>query len=123
MRSSTCLGCGGSSGNRPPATTTPSRTRSRSSVANAPRRWKSSSVSGTDFDAWRAGGQRFLHRGHEIFYRVTGSGDSPSLLLIHGFPTASWDWHRLWPALSEQFARVIAADMIGFGYSAKPRDY
>lgn len=76
----------------------------------------------TDFDDWYASGQRFKHHGHAIFYRVTGGG-APALLLIHGFPTASWDWHKVWPALSEKFPCLIAADMIGFGYSAKPRDY
>ncbi|HSP97993.1 MAG TPA: alpha/beta hydrolase, partial [Candidatus Dormibacteraeota bacterium] len=33
-----------------------------------------------------------------------------------------WDWHKLWPALTARF-RVIAPDMLGFGLSAKPRDY
>lgn len=44
------------------------------------------------------------------------------LVLIHGFPTASWDWHRLWPKLIRRFD-VIAVDMLGFGFSAKPTHY
>jgi pimeloyl-ACP methyl ester carboxylesterase len=44
------------------------------------------------------------------------------VLCIHGFPTASWDWHAIWGGLTQRH-RVIAPDMIGFGYSAKPRDY
>lgn len=70
--------------------------------------------------AWRSSGARFDFRGHEIFYRSEGSG--PALLLIHGFPTASWDWHRIWPQLTKRF-RVVAPDMLGFGFSAKPRDH
>ncbi len=69
---------------------------------------------------WRTAGKTFVYRGHDIFYRDEGSGEV--LLLIHGFPTASWDWHRIWPALTARF-RVIAPDMIGFGFSAKPPDY
>jgi pimeloyl-ACP methyl ester carboxylesterase len=69
------------------------------------------------FDEWRTGGQLFAHAGHPIFYRTGGTG--PALLAIHGFPSASWDWHRVWPALTGRF-RVIAPDMIGFGWSAKP---
>jgi pimeloyl-ACP methyl ester carboxylesterase len=69
-------------------------------------------------DEWQARGRRFLHRGHEIFYLEEGSG--PALLLIHGFPTASWDWSPLWERLTARF-RVIAPDLIGFGFSAKPR--
>jgi pimeloyl-ACP methyl ester carboxylesterase len=71
-------------------------------------------------DEWQRGGQRFDYRGQPIFYRCEGSG--PALLCVHGFPTASWDWHKLWPALTARF-RVVAPDMIGFGLSAKPRDY
>jgi pimeloyl-ACP methyl ester carboxylesterase len=76
-------------------------------------------------EAWRAAGAAFLHRGHRIFHRLHRSpaGSGPALLLIHGFPTASWDWHRLWDALAPRFGLVAAADMIGFGFSAKPRPY
>lgn len=71
-------------------------------------------------DDWRRGGARFDYRGEPIFYRDQGRG--PALVCIHGFPTASWDWHKLWPALTARF-RVVAPDMIGFGLSAKPPDY
>lgn len=71
-------------------------------------------------DDWRRDGRTFDYRGQSIFYRDDGSG--PALLCIHGFPTASWDWHKLWPALTARF-RVVAPDMIGFGFSAKPRPY
>jgi len=69
---------------------------------------------------WRQAGKIFTYRQHPIFFRDEGSG--PTLLCIHGFPTASWDWHRVWPFLRPRF-RLIAPDMIGFGFSAKPRDY
>ena len=71
-------------------------------------------------EQWRHGARQFDYRGHAIFYRDDGTG--PALLCIHGFPTASWDWHKLWPGLTARF-RTIAADMIGFGLSAKPRHY
>jgi pimeloyl-ACP methyl ester carboxylesterase len=45
--------------------------------------------------------------------------DDPVLLLIHGFPTSSWDWHRVWAELGERF-RLVALDMLGFGLSDKP---
>jgi pimeloyl-ACP methyl ester carboxylesterase len=81
-------------------------------------------VSASAFDAWRAAGQRFDYRGQAIFYRHSGArGAQPAVLLIHGFPTASWDWHALWPALTREFAQVLAPDLIGFGWSAKPRAY
>lgn len=70
-------------------------------------------------EEWRAGGGYFDWRGHRMFCRVEGSGDP--LLVIHGFPTASWDWWKLWPALTKAY-RCHAVDMLGYGYSAKPRD-
>lgn len=75
--------------------------------------------------AWRADAHGFRHRGHSIFFRdhARVPGARRALVLIHGFPTASWDWHLLWPALAERFDRVVAADMIGYGFSDKPRGY
>lgn len=75
--------------------------------------------------AWRAAGRVHAHRGHEFFYaeQAREPGADRALLLIHGFPTASWDWHKVWDALGGRFARVIAPDMLGFGFSAKPADY
>jgi pimeloyl-ACP methyl ester carboxylesterase len=70
--------------------------------------------------AWRAAGATFSWRGHAIFTRSDGAGEP--LLLIHGFPTASWDWHPLWAPLAARF-RLITLDMLGFGFSAKPRDH
>jgi pimeloyl-ACP methyl ester carboxylesterase len=72
------------------------------------------------FEAWRQGGQLFFHRDHDIFYRVEGTG--PALILIHGFPSASWDWAPIWKELTARF-RVVACDMIGFGWSDKPKNY
>jgi len=76
------------------------------------------------FTRWYERGRYYTHRGHTVFYRSGGIGGAgPALLLLHGSPTSSWDWHHQWPALCRHFATVVAADMIGFGYSAKPRDY
>jgi pimeloyl-ACP methyl ester carboxylesterase len=66
---------------------------------------------------WRKRGQTFVFRGQTIRYWTAGQGEP--LLLIHGFPSASWDWHYLWQPLTQRF-RVIACDMLGFGDSAKP---
>ena len=68
---------------------------------------------------WRAAGEFFLWQQHNIFYRNEGAGDT-ALLLIHGFPTASWDYAGLWPQLRQHFARLVTLDMLGFGFSDKP---
>lgn len=74
-----------------------------------------------DLLIWQGRGKTFDYRGHSIYYRDTQS-DKPPLLLIHGFPTASWDWSKVWPMLEKQF-RLLTLDMIGFGLSDKPTDY
>lgn len=70
--------------------------------------------------AWREAGRTFAFRGRPVFYRHEGAG--PPLLCVHGFPTASWDWHAVWPALVARY-RLVAPDMLGFGFSAKPRGH
>jgi pimeloyl-ACP methyl ester carboxylesterase len=57
---------------------------------------------------------------HRVFYRRAGRGTA--LLLLHGYPTSSEDWSRVWDGLAERFD-VIAADMLGFGESDKPRGH
>ncbi|MES2488325.1 MAG: alpha/beta hydrolase, partial [Pseudomonadota bacterium] len=71
---------------------------------------------------WRSAGEYFQWNDYSIFYRAEGSGDK-ALLLIHGFPTASWDFAGLWPELCKRYKHVITLDMLGFGFSDKPRDY
>jgi pimeloyl-ACP methyl ester carboxylesterase len=69
-------------------------------------------------ESWERAGSRFAWRGHKVFYRDGGEGEP--LLLIHGVPTASWAWHRVWPLLLPRH-RLIAPDLLGFGLSDKPR--
>src|SRR5215813_10778244 len=76
----------------------------------------------TSLADWRAAGNFFTYRGHRIFWRTAGDENAPLLLCIHGFPTASWDWHEVWPGLVARY-RLVALDMIGFGFSDKPADY
>ena len=73
-------------------------------------------------DAWRAAGTYVRWREHTIFARVDGRPTAPPLVLIHGFPTASWDWWPLWPALAARH-RLVTLDLLGFGFSAKPRGH
>ena len=69
---------------------------------------------------WRTRGANFTFRGQNVRYWTAGQGEP--LLLLHGFPTASWDWHYLWAPLAQRF-RLVACDMLGFGDSAKPLDH
>ncbi|MFN2463838.1 MAG: alpha/beta fold hydrolase [Candidatus Dormibacteria bacterium] len=75
-----------------------------------------------DLAAWWAGGERIAVElpggiSRHIFVRVMGSG--PWLTCLHGFPTSSWDWARVAPALALE-RRLLVFDLLGFGESDKP---
>lgn len=55
--------------------------------------------------------------GVEINCRVGGQG--PALLLLHGHPQTHMMWHKVAPRLAERFT-LVAADLRGYGDSAKP---
>ena len=74
-------------------------------------------------DQWQDHGQYMAFKAddgkHSIFYRDTADKEKPVLVLIHGFPTCSWDWAKIWPQLNQHF-RLVTLDMLGFGFSDKP---
>jgi haloacetate dehalogenase len=49
---------------------------------------------------------------------VTG-GEGPPLLLLHGYPQTHVIWHKIAPALAQEFT-VVATDLRGYGDSSKP---
>jgi pimeloyl-ACP methyl ester carboxylesterase len=63
--------------------------------------------------------QHAIVRGLKLFYREAGSRTSPSIVLLHGFPSSSHMFRDLIPQLEEKF-HIIASDYIGFGYSDMP---
>ncbi|WP_299328872.1 alpha/beta hydrolase [uncultured Psychrobacter sp.] len=69
---------------------------------------------------WRQQGELESINGQQIFTRTGGNKSAPALVLIHGYPSASWDWEGMWQALTQRYY-VITLDMLGFGFSAKPK--
>ncbi len=57
--------------------------------------------------------------GIKVFYREAGRADAPTLLLLHGFPTAGHMFRDLIPNLADRF-HLIAPDLPGFGQSDQP---
>ncbi len=70
---------------------------------------------------WRESGDYFDYKGFPIFYRTSGNAGE-NLLCLHGFPTSSHDYHKIWDALRARFS-VVAFDLIGYGSSAKPTNF
>jgi len=57
--------------------------------------------------------------GVRVFYREAGPLDGPVVLLLHGFPTSSFQYRELIPRLADRY-RVIAPDLPGFGFTEVP---
>lgn len=76
----------------------------------------------TDIETWRGRGDVKNIGGFDVFTIDEGEPAKGTVLLIHGFPTASWDWSMIWDALRANY-RLLALDMHGFGFSQKPENH
>lgn len=64
---------------------------------------------------------RFVEiEGVRVHYQEAGAADAPPVLLIHGFCASNFVWSETLVPLAEAGFRVIAPDLIGFGFSGKP---
>jgi pimeloyl-ACP methyl ester carboxylesterase len=66
----------------------------------------------------RGRSERFRERRIHVFER---DGSGIPLLLLHGFPSSSFDWRGVVAVEPER--RVLAFDFLGFGLSEKPRNH
>ena len=57
--------------------------------------------------------------GLDIFYREGGDRANPAVLLLHGFPTSSFMFRNLIPALADEF-HLVAPDYPSYGHSSFP---
>jgi pimeloyl-ACP methyl ester carboxylesterase len=57
--------------------------------------------------------------GHRLFFREAGDPHAPAVVLLHGFPTSSYMFRNLVPALADRY-HVIAPDHLGYGLSDAP---
>ena len=60
--------------------------------------------------------------GVRVHYQEAGDKHAPALVLIHGFASSTVVWSKVFLKLAEAGFRVIALDLLGYGYSAKPRN-
>jgi pimeloyl-ACP methyl ester carboxylesterase len=59
--------------------------------------------------------------GVRVHYQEAGDSDSPAMILIHGFASSNLVWSKVLLELADAGFRVIAPDLLGYGYSGKPR--
>ena len=70
---------------------------------------------------WKQKGKFINIFGREIFLIDEGHNEE-TLVILHGYPTSSYDYQKVLSELSKQY-RVIIHDHLGFGFSEKPLDY
>jgi pimeloyl-ACP methyl ester carboxylesterase len=71
---------------------------------------------------WEERGRRRQLAGHEIFALEVPARAGQSLeplLVLHGFPSSSFDFHLVLDSLAEH-RRVLLLDLVGYGLSSKP---
>lgn len=72
-------------------------------------------------DKWYRDGSYIQVDGRDVFVRREGRGRE-TLLCLHGFPTSSFDYRKIWSTLADRFS-LVAFDMVGYGFSAKPTEF
>ena len=60
--------------------------------------------------------------GVRVHYQEAGETHNPALVLIHGFASSTLVWSKVFLNLAQAGFRVIAVDLLGYGYSGKPRN-
>jgi pimeloyl-ACP methyl ester carboxylesterase len=76
--------------------------------------------SGSYFE-WTSTTQNNERRRVNVFYRTFGDRAKPALVILHGYPTSSFDFRDMIPFLEEDYFIAIL-DFPGFGFSDKPQD-
>ncbi|HEY6802238.1 MAG TPA: alpha/beta hydrolase [Pyrinomonadaceae bacterium] len=60
--------------------------------------------------------------GARVHYQEAGDPSAPVMVLIHGFASSTLVWSKVFLELAAAGFRVIAPDLMGYGYSGKPRN-
>jgi pimeloyl-ACP methyl ester carboxylesterase len=93
---------------------------------------------------WHGKGNYFIYRNvHKIFYVYEtlnsedvnrNADESTTILFLHGFPTSSYDYFKIWNLFSsinyneqsrinKKYTALLAFDYVGYGFSDKPTNY
>lgn len=103
---------------------------SGSTRPDGPARQQSFTFYSSLSEEWYRGGQHFTwtsttldNAGREVdvFYRTFGNRSNPAILLVHGYPTSSFDFRELIELLRDDYFLCVL-DFPGFGFSDKPQD-
>lgn len=74
----------------------------------------------TRVNDWKSKGKIIKYNDYDIFYIKEGKGSD--LVIFHGYPYSTYDFKFMWKELTASFT-VTAIDMLGMGFSDKPKNY
>lgn len=73
--------------------------------------------------AWHGAGARVPCTAVHVFVRTEGDPRARTpIVLLHGFPTSSHDYEKVWARLARK-RPLVTLDFVGFGLSDKPADF
>jgi pimeloyl-ACP methyl ester carboxylesterase len=61
--------------------------------------------------------------GIRVHYQDFGKEDEPPVVMIHGFTASNYIWSDVVKPVASHGFRVVTPDLIGFGFSEKPREF
>ena len=61
--------------------------------------------------------------GIRVHYQEFGDPAAPPVVMIHGYTASVYSWNRSAPRIADSGFRVVLVDLIGFGFSGKPRHF
>lgn len=94
-----------------------------------------------NLEKWFTKGKYFSYKGHKIFYVFEKIEEDtvvkPAIVLLHGFPTSSFDFFRIWNQFTDKSHQtdlnqlhnkvrtnsILTFDYLGYGFSEKPYNY
>lgn len=91
-------------------------------MSNAEGQAAAASLAAATIDGWERSGERATVGDRQVWWRHVAAVNDvglPPVLVLHGFPTCSFDWRLVVPALAAE-RRVVLLDFAGFGLSDKP---
>ncbi len=71
---------------------------------------------------WKEKGSFIKLFNNEVFVIDEGKNNDKTMVILHGYPTSSYDYFKVLDRLTSEY-RVIIHDHLGFGFSDKPQNY
>ncbi|CAL2079456.1 Pimeloyl-ACP methyl ester carboxylesterase [Tenacibaculum sp. 190524A05c] len=73
-------------------------------------------------EQWKQKGNFIKLFNNEVFVIDEGKNNDKTMVILHGYPTSSYDYFKVLDRLTSEY-RVIIHDHLGFGFSDKPQNY